>query len=255
MWNSFKVIELPLLNPELFQRVGITPPKGCLLYGPPGTGKTLLARAVASQLDANFLKVEWPIWPDSMKILPNLLTISCNLTIVRRSFLRPSSTSISESLRVWFVRCSTTPEIISLASSSWTKSTPSEEEDFRKVKSRVQTTCSNQAIKPRAQTTWSSSGNLVFVHVLWPLSNVKVTWSSSMWCYMSMTRVSSLSNRYIGRQRNPTNPHGVAQSNGRFRHSRESQNDHGHQQVCKLSCRSLKARGIKQLSQLENTWD
>merc|ERR1712127_215654 len=48
-----EVIELPLLNPELFQRVGITPPKGCLLYGPPGTGKTLLARAVASQLDAN----------------------------------------------------------------------------------------------------------------------------------------------------------------------------------------------------------
>ena len=51
------MIELPLLNPELFQRVGITPPKGCLLYGPPDTGKTLLARAVASQLDANFLKV------------------------------------------------------------------------------------------------------------------------------------------------------------------------------------------------------
>merc|ERR1711937_537405 len=44
-------------NPELFQRVGISPPKGCLLYGAPGTGKTLLARAVASQLDANFLKV------------------------------------------------------------------------------------------------------------------------------------------------------------------------------------------------------
>ncbi|TGZ60986.1 hypothetical protein CRM22_008224 [Opisthorchis felineus] len=52
-----EVIELPLMNPELFIRVGITPPKGCLLYGPPGTGKTLLARAVASQLDANFLKV------------------------------------------------------------------------------------------------------------------------------------------------------------------------------------------------------
>ena len=45
------------MNPELFLRVGITPPKGCLLYGPPGTGKTLLARAVAKQLDANFLKV------------------------------------------------------------------------------------------------------------------------------------------------------------------------------------------------------
>lgn len=52
-----EVIELPLMNPELFVRVGITPPKGCLLYGPPGTGKTLLARAIASQMDANFLKV------------------------------------------------------------------------------------------------------------------------------------------------------------------------------------------------------
>ena len=45
------------MNPELFVRVGITPPKGCLLYGPPGTGKTLLARAVSKQLDASFLKV------------------------------------------------------------------------------------------------------------------------------------------------------------------------------------------------------
>lgn len=52
-----EVVELPLINPELFLRVGIVPPKGVLLYGPPGTGKTLLARAVASQLDCNFLKV------------------------------------------------------------------------------------------------------------------------------------------------------------------------------------------------------
>jgi len=52
-----EVIELPLLNPELFLRVGITPPKGVLLYGPPGTGKTLLARAVAATLQTNFLKV------------------------------------------------------------------------------------------------------------------------------------------------------------------------------------------------------
>jgi len=52
-----EVVELPLINPELFLRVGISPPKGVLLYGPPGTGKTLLARAVASQLDCNFLKV------------------------------------------------------------------------------------------------------------------------------------------------------------------------------------------------------
>jgi len=52
-----EVIELPLTNPELFIRVGIEPPKGVLLYGPPGTGKTLLARAIASNIDANFLKV------------------------------------------------------------------------------------------------------------------------------------------------------------------------------------------------------
>ncbi|KAF8892137.1 26S proteasome regulatory complex, ATPase RPT4 [Infundibulicybe gibba] len=52
-----QIIELPLLNPELFLRVGIKPPKGVLLYGPPGTGKTLLARAVAATLQTNFLKV------------------------------------------------------------------------------------------------------------------------------------------------------------------------------------------------------
>merc|ERR1711943_57233 len=52
-----EAIELPLINPELFIRVGIKPPKGVLLYGPPGTGKTLLARCVASNIDANFLKI------------------------------------------------------------------------------------------------------------------------------------------------------------------------------------------------------
>ncbi|KAJ2723480.1 26S proteasome subunit rpt4 [Coemansia sp. Benny D115] len=52
-----EVIELPLLNPELFLRVGVQPPKGVLLYGPPGTGKTLLAKAVANSLETNFLKV------------------------------------------------------------------------------------------------------------------------------------------------------------------------------------------------------
>ena len=55
--NTAQIIELPLLNPELFLRVGIKSPKGVLLYGPPGTGKTLLARAVAATLQTNFLKV------------------------------------------------------------------------------------------------------------------------------------------------------------------------------------------------------
>ena len=52
-----EVIELPLSNPELFLRVGISAPKGVLLFGPPGTGKTLLAKAIASNVDAHFLKV------------------------------------------------------------------------------------------------------------------------------------------------------------------------------------------------------
>ncbi|KII64629.1 26S protease regulatory subunit 10B [Thelohanellus kitauei] len=52
-----EVIELPLTNPEIFKRIGIQAPKGCLLYGPPGTGKTLLARAVARELNCNFIKV------------------------------------------------------------------------------------------------------------------------------------------------------------------------------------------------------
>jgi len=52
-----ETVELPLLKPELFQRVGIEPPKGVLLYGPPGTGKTLLAKAVAKHTDSVFIRI------------------------------------------------------------------------------------------------------------------------------------------------------------------------------------------------------
>lgn len=52
-----EVIELPLKKPEMFEKVGINPPKGVLLYGPPGTGKTLLAKAVANSTDATFIEV------------------------------------------------------------------------------------------------------------------------------------------------------------------------------------------------------
>ncbi len=52
-----EMIELPMTRPELFERVGIDPPKGVLLHGPPGTGKTLLAKAVAHHTDATFIKL------------------------------------------------------------------------------------------------------------------------------------------------------------------------------------------------------
>ena len=55
-----EMVEIPLKKPEVFGRLGIEPPKGVLLHGPPGTGKTLLAKAVATESDANFILLNGP---------------------------------------------------------------------------------------------------------------------------------------------------------------------------------------------------
>ena len=55
-----EMVEIPLKHPEIFERLGIAPPKGVLLHGPPGTGKTLLAKAVANESEANFILLNGP---------------------------------------------------------------------------------------------------------------------------------------------------------------------------------------------------
>ncbi len=55
-----EMVELPLKHPEIFERLGISPPKGVLLHGPPGTGKTLLAKAVANETNAHFIHLDGP---------------------------------------------------------------------------------------------------------------------------------------------------------------------------------------------------
>ena len=55
-----EIIEFPLRNPELFQKLGVEAPKGILLFGPPGTGKTLIGKAIASESGAHFISISGP---------------------------------------------------------------------------------------------------------------------------------------------------------------------------------------------------
>lgn len=55
-----EMVEMPLKHPEVFERIGISPPKGVLLHGPPGTGKTLLAKSLANEVDAHFMVINGP---------------------------------------------------------------------------------------------------------------------------------------------------------------------------------------------------
>ncbi|MEA3414039.1 MAG: CDC48 family AAA ATPase, partial [Nanoarchaeota archaeon] len=55
-----EMVEIPMKHPEIFEKLGVTPPKGVLLHGPPGTGKTLLAKAVANETDSHFILLNGP---------------------------------------------------------------------------------------------------------------------------------------------------------------------------------------------------
>lgn len=76
-----EAVELPLSHPELYDEIGIKPPKGVIFYGPPGTGKTLLAKAVANETSATFLRIVGSeLIQKYLGIPPFLTNVIANLT-------------------------------------------------------------------------------------------------------------------------------------------------------------------------------
>lgn len=107
-------VELPLLHPELYEEMGIKPPKGVILYGAPGTGKTLLAKAVANQTSATFLRIVGSeliqkYLGDGPRLVRQLFQVCCGV------FLKAQTTA----------NFSRSPLSTPLPSSSSTRSTPS----------------------------------------------------------------------------------------------------------------------------------
>jgi 26S proteasome regulatory subunit T2 len=111
-------VELPLLHPELYEEMGIKPPKGVILYGAPGTGKTLLAKAVANQTSATFLRIVGSeliqkYLGDGPRLVRQLFQVCC--------YVRPSRIYVVTNCSRWLVRmllllCSSTRSMLSARS-------------------------------------------------------------------------------------------------------------------------------------------
>ena len=113
-------VELPLTHPEYYEEMGIKPPKGVILYGPPGTGKTLLAKAVANQTSATFLRV--------VSSLIQVLSLDSYFITTFR-LAASLSRSIWETVPNLSGNCSAWPRSTAPASSSLMRLTPSAPSD------------------------------------------------------------------------------------------------------------------------------
>lgn len=112
-----EAVELPLTHPEYYEEMGIKPPKGVILYGQPGTGKTLLAKAVANQTSATFLRVV------GSELIQKYLVNQSNLSLRDDTLI--SDCRVMD--RNWFASCFEWPKSTLLPLSSSMKSMRSEQ--------------------------------------------------------------------------------------------------------------------------------